>query len=152
MDSAQRRRKEFGQSLRKHLVEYLLVIAVALIGKFGASPIEHYVTRAYIVAVRVIGLYGTQFLIGSGIVSLGLFAHWFKARNQRLYGIVEVLFGSLSAFAIAFSLSSDNISLTEYASLIGSSYVVARGVNNMSEAKRRLTDAITERDLVDQAP
>ena len=133
-------------------MEYLLVIVVALIGKFGASPIEHYVTEAYIVAVRVIGLYGTQFLIGAGIVSLGLFAHWFKGKNQRLYGIIEVLFGSLSAFAIAFSLPSDNISLTEYASLVGSSYVVARGMSNMSEAKRRLRAAITERVLVDQAP
>jgi len=152
MDSTQRQRKDLRQIFREHFVEYLLVIAVALVGKFGASPIEHYITQAYIAAVGVIGLYGTQFLIGAGIVSLGLFAHWFKGKNQRVYGIIEVLFGSLSAFAIAFSLPGDQISLTEYASLIGSSYVVARGMNNMSEAKMRLTAAITERSLVDQAP
>jgi hypothetical protein len=46
--------------------------------------------------------------IGVVVILVGIFAHWFKRRNQRWYGIVEVIFGIISAFSVAFAMSSDS--------------------------------------------
>ena len=122
----QRRKEELRQIFREYGIDWLLVIAMMSFGSFGGHAIKDYSSRLYATVIRVVGFYGTQFAIGAVVVALGGFAHWFKGKGQRWYGMVEIPFGTLSAFAIAFNLPRNHISLTQYASLIGSGYVVAR--------------------------
>ena len=74
-------------------------------------------------------------VIGVGVLVIGVLAHYFKRYSQLAYGVVEVVIGGASGFSIAFSLSPDHINLTQWASIVGCTYVVARGLNNVYDAK-----------------
>jgi hypothetical protein len=50
--------------------------------------------------------------------------------------LIEVIFGTMSGFSIAFGITPDRATLVQWASLVGCSYVVARGLSNMYEGKR----------------
>ena len=75
------------------------------------------------------------FIIGAGTV-----AHWYKRRNQFRYGLVEIVFGSSSAFAIALGMDS-SLDFAKWASLVGAGYVIARGLGNRYDAIHKLAKA-----------
>jgi cell division protein FtsW (lipid II flippase) len=74
----------------------------------GLSALLANLSRIYSAMVRVLGPHLAQITIGVVVILVGIFAHWFKRRNQRWYGIVEVIFGIISAFSVAFAMSSDS--------------------------------------------
>jgi hypothetical protein len=88
----------------------------------------------------ILPLHAIQFLAVLVVVLLGWGAHRFKRRSKRLYGIVEILFGALSAIAVVTrfkfaAVEISQMSLSQFSALVASSYVVARGLNNYYEAK-----------------
>ena len=89
-------------------------------------------------ASDVLGTHPTQLIIGVMVAASGWLAHWFKGRDQRWYGIVEVFFGAASGFAIALSIDSNKPWPPQAATLVGCAYVIERGLNNMRVAKTRL--------------
>jgi hypothetical protein len=94
------------------LIEIVLALARALTRGFG------------IITVAVLGT--------------GALAHWFKKKNQKAYGFVEVLFGLAAAANIVFSKSSPrDLLLVQWAGLVACTYVVARGLNNRFEGEAR---------------
>lgn len=92
----------------------------------------------YVAMILALGPHIVQIGIGVIVVGFGIGAHWFRRLNQRWYGMVEVVFGAVSGFTIAFSMIPSRPAPSQWASLVGCAYVVARGLNNMSDAKAKL--------------
>jgi len=86
-------------------------------------------------AVRFLGDYGAKLLVATCIVALGFLAYEFKKRDQLLYGRIEICFGIASGITLAFSSMPNEMHVTQWASLVGSAFVIARGRNNISDAK-----------------
>lgn len=91
--------------------------------------------------VGVLGLHLTQLLAVVLVFFIGFAASKFKLRSKLHYGIVEVLFGVISSIAIVSRvnftpLPVSQMTLAQVAALVGSVYVVARGFNNIHEAKK----------------
>jgi len=87
---------------------------------------------------RIFGIHVAQSAIFLVVIIVGTFAHWFKKKNQKWYGLVEVVFGAASAGSISFRMTPGPPLFTQWATLAGCAYVIARGLNNVSEAKRKL--------------
>ena len=85
-----------------------------------------------------LGAHGAQFLVATLIIASGFLAHEFKKKDQLMYGRVEICFGISSAIALSFSISPIDMHLTQWASLLGAAYVIARGRNNAHDAMRTL--------------
>lgn len=86
---------------------------------------------------RHFGLYGMRGVVCAVVIGLGVGAHYWKRMNQSSYGICEVIFGSLSGIFITFSLSLDTPLMSQWVGLGGSAYIIARGLNNVFEAKEK---------------
>jgi hypothetical protein len=72
------------------------------------------------------------------VVGFGVIAHIWKQQNQRTYGMSEVLFGIAAASFITFTLAPDKSFLSQWIGLGGAAYIVARGLNNVAEAKAKV--------------
>lgn len=126
---------------RKWTVDLVLALAGALVAAFALLQ-EAWLGGYLAKIVAVLGIYLTQLLAVCIVIGLGWTAHWFKQRNQLYYGYLEIVFGSFSAIAIVhriqFSASGVlSLGLAQVAALVGAAYVVARGLNNCSEARRK---------------
>jgi predicted membrane channel-forming protein YqfA (hemolysin III family) len=91
-----------------------------------------------------LGLKVAQIIVAIVVIGLGVAAHKFKRRNQRLYGVCEIIFGSTSAIGIASGLSSTGVLFSRWAALAGCVYVVARGLNNCTEAREKAMAKLAE--------
>ena len=80
-------------------------------------------------------LYGAQFLVAIVVVSMGVFAHWFKRMNQAWYGGVECAFGVIYGISTAFGIRPGEPMFGHWATLVGCIYIIARGLNNISDAR-----------------
>jgi hypothetical protein len=89
---------------------------------------------------KTFGIHLAQFAIFAGVVAVGTFAHWFKKKNQKWYGVVEVAFGTASAGSISFRMMPGPL-FAQWATLAGCAYVITRGLNNISDAKRNDVDS-----------
>jgi hypothetical protein len=71
----------------------------------------------------------------SGFKRQGDSGCWIWRGNWCGYGTVEIIFWIVSGFSIAFSLQPDKPWMPQGATLVGCAYVIARGMNNVHEAK-----------------
>ena len=105
----------------------LAILVLALAAMVASDMLIHlYGGRVYRWSVWEFGLHVVQLTITAGTVFIGIFAHWFKIKNLRLYGWVEVLFAICAAFSVSSGISADRLLLSQWATLVGCSYVVAR--------------------------
>src|ERR1700692_955144 len=74
----------------------MIVLINRLWHRFGGPAISE--------TERLIGPYRTKIIIGVVVVALGFAAYEFKRLNQRWYGFVEVVFGIVYGFSIAFTM------------------------------------------------
>jgi hypothetical protein len=98
---------------------------------------------------RTVGPHFTQFLVAVTVIAVGWGAHLFKRRNQLVYGYVEAFIGVMSAIAIVSrtnfaAVQFTTLTLAQYGTLVGCAYVVARGLNNVQDAKDRNRQGETE--------
>lgn len=84
-----------------------------------------------------LGLYGTRFLIFCTVIAFGIGAHSWKQRDQKTYGLGEMIFAITATGFIAFRIVPGQSLLSQWVALGGSAYVVARGMNNFTEAKEK---------------
>ena len=85
------------------------------------------------------GPVGTAAFLSSVVCSAGVGAHLFKQKNQFWYGMVEILIGAVSSFAISASMDATQIDFAKFASLVGAGYVIARGLGNRRDAIDKAT-------------
>jgi 4-hydroxybenzoate polyprenyltransferase len=95
-----------------------------------------YLLLPYAVATvsSYVGIHGVQLVLSGIVVLFGFLAYEVKKKKQLWYGRVEICFGIGSAIALSFSVSPGDIHLTQWASLVGCIYVIARGMNNVNDA------------------
>lgn len=86
---------------------------------------------------RWFGLYGMRSLVSLFVIGFGFGAHLWKQKNQRSYGLSEVLFGIVAGTFIMFTLTPDKSFLSQWVGLGGAAYIIARGMNNVAEAKKK---------------
>jgi len=91
--------------------------------------------------VAVLGLHLTQALAIALVPALGFAAFQFRLRSKLYYGMIEVLFAVISAIAVVSrvnftSIPVSQMSLAQLTALVGSVYVVTRGLTNIYEARR----------------
>jgi hypothetical protein len=89
-------------------------------------------------AARKLGLGFARIFVAVLTVIIGICAYAFKSRNQRCYGGVEIVVGFLTAYIVAGTLAPGNLELAKWATLSGAAYVIARGIGNYRDGKRRL--------------
>jgi len=122
------------------------VPAVFLIGAFLAfvsyAKYIHADTdrRAFEQVSSIIGIHALQIGITVAIVVLGWMVHWLKTLNQKLYGWIEVGFGTICVFSVAEGMSIGGSLFASWVALGGLAYVVARGFSNIAEAKKIAAD------------
>lgn len=78
-----------------------------------------------------------QYVIVIGIIAIGYIAHFFKRVSQYAYGFIEVIFGGASAVNVASGMRSSVQMLARWTAIVACTYIVARGFNNMYEAKEK---------------
>jgi hypothetical protein len=86
---------------------------------------------------HTIGLHLAQIVVSAGVIAAGFLGHWFKGRNQWWYGFVEVIFGSASGVVVGFTMFAGQPLLTQWVTLVGCAYVISRGLNNISDSKKK---------------
>jgi hypothetical protein len=101
---------------------YAMGISSAIVGLIG--------TTVDCVSFRLPGKYVN--LMAFAVLPVGYAAHRFKKQNQLRYGVVEVLTGMATAIG---ATARTEFQPTQALAIIGAIYVVARGFNNISDAR-----------------
>jgi len=114
----------------------LVTVAPQLVKRFGS--------RAFAALTDIAGLYGARLSVIGGIITVGVIAYFIKQYNQRLYGVVEALFGASAVAAVALGISPLSPTPAQWATLVGSGYVIARGLNNVADARRGISKGFRE--------
>lgn len=123
-------------------VEYAieeLILAGASLALFGFSFLVSNWQSTYGSLVQEYGLHGAQSIVSLLVIVLGIFAQWFRLRYLRLYGIVEVSFAVCCVFNVSTGISPNRVLFSQWATLGGCTYIVARGLNNISESRRQFS-------------
>jgi hypothetical protein len=112
---------------RRIIAGFLIAIPLAIFGPALMGPVENkFGGLLRFMMVRV--------ALAIVIIAIGAGAHVFKSRNRLRYGQTEVLFGGASAVKIATGMHPGESLFSQWVALAGAAYVVARGLNNWSDA------------------
>ena len=90
---------------------------------------------------RVLGLYGMRCVVLGAVIGFGFCAHFWKRKHQYTYGVGELIFACMATAFIAFRIIPGQSVLSQWVALGGAAYVIARGLNNVSEAKEKAIKA-----------
>lgn len=115
----------------KLIVLFLFLLVGIDLGGLADSLTGHFSQRL----VGVVGVYYAQLVVASIIVTIGIGASYFKRWNQLWYGLVEMGFGASYAFATALKADPSHLIQSQWTTLAGCAYIVARGLNNAMDAK-----------------
>lgn len=119
------------RALWLRLVIGLLVSGAFFAGMYFSYPYTEHLRRG---ADEWLTTMAGRFAIAVAVLAFGMFAHWFKSKDKLRYGQVEVVFGALSVISVANGISPKDVLFSKWVALAGSAYVVARGLNNWSDA------------------
>jgi hypothetical protein len=116
-----------------------MVIGVlgAIVGSVIAEVVVTHSAEILRTLTRLLGLYGMRAFIAILVIGFGVAAYWWKRKSQRSYGIGEVIFGSIAAVFITFGISPERSLFSQWVGLGGAAYIIARGLNNVSEATEK---------------
>ena len=70
------------------------------------------------------------------VLGFGYAAHWFKTKSQYWYGCSEVAMATALALNVARGMNPGEPMFSRWAALVGTAYIVARGLSNISDAKK----------------
>ena len=118
--------KQWGGIFWAHRTDILRATAVFLAMSETNHAGRKFGPALYSWMTNLVGTYFTQMVVASAVICVGIGAHFFKLKSQRWYGIVEVIFGVVSGFSIALTLTPTKPWLAQAATLVGCAYVIAR--------------------------
>jgi hypothetical protein len=128
---------------RRIIAGFLIAIPLAIFGPAVIGPVEEkFGGLLQFMMVRV--------ALAVAIITIGAGAHVFKSRNKLRYGQTEVLFGGASAVKIATGMRPGESLFSQWVALAGAAYVVARGLNNWSDALKEDSGRYGHRSLKEQ--
>jgi hypothetical protein len=146
-----------GQIRRRGFWRIMLDVMIASVGGFIVSMIALFVigltyrygTKTFWFLGKVLGTRGAEIVLVLFVCAIGWLAHRFKQWQQGWYGLTEIVFGVISAINVAFNMIPGSSTLPQWVALFGSTYIIVRGLGNLSEVIRRKKDATFK---VSQAP
>jgi len=117
----------FGKLFQKKWVQLFISAAVTGLVVFF---LDHFAAQVYgyLRGANTIFRVISRVIFAFCVVALGYAAYRFKRSNQSWYGISEISFGFFSALATVWSVG--DFATTNWVAIVGSTYVVARGVSN----------------------
>jgi hypothetical protein len=127
--------KEGLQAVGESLLRIVLSTLLGLGMTFVFAEAQQHGAKLFFYLGRLLGVRGAQVVLIVCVCVTGWFAHEYKRRQQIRYGMLEVLFGVVSAVSVGFSMIPGNSTLTQWVALVGSGYVIARGLNNVSDGR-----------------
>jgi hypothetical protein len=112
---------------------------LALVGKYQywSDKVIHMINPFFDRVINALGVGLTQFLIALSVCVFGFAAYVFKEKSQKWYGNVELLVGFFTALGVAGTIKPGSFDLSQFATLAGSAYVIARGFGNRAEGKKK---------------
>lgn len=130
-----------GRTLFSLLSPILFLVLIGLLFNAG-TYLSHIVQRVFLYFLDKLGLKAVQVGIAAIMTGIGIGAYFFKAKNQKWYGVVEVMVGVVGAVVVAGTLGPRTVeNLSKWSTLAGSSYVIARGLGNYSETSKNSSGA-----------
>jgi hypothetical protein len=99
------------------------------------------VGRFFIWIGQTIGPHFVGLMLFYLVVAAGFLAHELRKTNLKAYGIVEIAFGMGYALSAAFTIRPGEAMLSHWTTLVGCTYIIARGLSNVSEARKKMTKA-----------
>ena len=121
---------------------YWLVLSATLSLTFVFADlfiwITPYLRQGYALTLQKLGLQTTQLLLSAVIMGLGGLAYVFKQKDQRMYGIIEIIFAGAASVITSRQVRLGGDLASPIASLVGCVYIVSRGLNNYSDGLRKL--------------
>lgn len=131
---AETKKRAFAQTVAESVALFLLSLSALP----GGGPVRQGLTRVFDWLLSELGLQVTQLLIAGFVAIAGITAYWFKRKNQKWYGMVEIGVGVLSAVFVAGTLTPHKLDLARWSTLAGSAYVIARGLENRAKGMELL--------------
>jgi cell division protein FtsW (lipid II flippase) len=119
------------------------IFAAVIIGIFGAI-IAVAADRGEEILQSINRQFGTKavrFSIAVFLMLTGYMAYRWKQIDQRWYGRFEVGFGCAAVIFITLILNPDKSLVGQWVGLGSATYVIARGLNNVSEANEKTLKA-----------
>jgi hypothetical protein len=124
---------------------YIFGVPIGVFGFLALRILRYrYGHALYAALFQSFGVINTRMLISVIVMTAGAGAAVFKQKNQTWYGLVEWVFGICAGFAIAFTMSPTKPLSTQWITLIGCVYVIARGFNNMIESEQKKVKAVQD--------
>jgi hypothetical protein len=130
-----RKVREFSSAIGESVLRIVLSSVMAVGMTFVFAEAQHYGPRLFSYLGQLLGVRGAQIVLIVCICGAGWFAHEYKRKQQIRYGLLEVLFGVVSTVTVGLSMIPGNSTLTQGVALVGSGYVIARGLNNVRDGR-----------------
>ncbi|MGA2814051.1 MAG: hypothetical protein ABSG16_21840 [Candidatus Acidiferrum sp.] len=134
MTDEDKNREKAGREKRGRYFDTFIRILAGLLAAAGPQGLKIYGPEGFAKAIRLVGLHKTQIGLALLIMLAGIGAYFFKQMTQQWYGFVEAIFGGSAVVAVALGISPGSATPAQWATLVGSAYVIARGLNNWAEA------------------
>jgi hypothetical protein len=139
-----RKRRDWNELVGRTLESINVIGAsftVAMLGLFVITMSYRYGTKIFWFLGRVLGRRGAEIVLVFFICVIGWLAHRFKQWQQGWYGLTEIVFGVVSAANIAFTMIPGSSTMPQWVGLFGSTYIIVRGLSNVSEVTSRKKNA-----------
>jgi hypothetical protein len=127
-------RDKLKKQLKRSYIASIISFGIAALS-VGMTFLEKYHPDLFASLERGIGSYASRILVSVVVILLGVGAYYFKRYSQLWYGSVEVIVGAASGISIAIGLRPNESMFSRWAALAGCVYVIARGLNNISDAR-----------------
>jgi hypothetical protein len=116
------------------LIKGLVIsVAVVLLVSLVSVPWRVTISEAYLRSVSTIGPLMPKWLVFLGVAAIGYGLFRLRQAHQAVYGLLEVMFGIITA-NYAWPNFYQTSSVGSIAALLGSLYVIVRGLDNIDKS------------------
>jgi hypothetical protein len=133
---APRNWREFWQIMLQVIIASAGGVIVSMIALFVIALTYRHGSKTFWFLGKHFGRRGAEIVLVLFVCAIGWLAHEFKQRQQGWYGLTEIVFGVASAVNVALGMVPGASAMTQWVALFGCTYIVVRGISNVSEVVR----------------